>query len=209
MAPIRQPKSSDGGNDTGNKKVVWSYLDNADRAALKDTYAKLNGIRKSVPALFSNASEAVLSCKTSGSSWTAPFNMRLINGASELYCVINPAVSGEMSIEVPFSKAPSSYNLILSSYEVNPSLTGNKVTLPAGAFAIFGTADVSGIDDVIVEEPAVNTVLGGFGSITVLGDYSLLDVYTLTGRVVNRTEGLVPGIYVVRVDGQTFKVQVK
>lgn len=202
-------KSSDGGNDTGNKKVVWSYLDNADRAALKDTYAKLNGIRKSVPALFSNASEAVLSCKTSGSSWTAPFNMKLINGTSELYCVINPAVSGEMSIEVPFSKAPTSYNLILSSYEVNPSLTGNKVTLPAGAFAIFGTADVSGIDYVIVEEPTANTVLGGFGSITVLGDYSALDIYTLTGSAVNRTEGLIPGIYVVRVDGQTFKVQVK
>lgn len=202
-------KSSDGGNDTGNKTVVWNYLNDADRAALKETYAKLNGIRANSPELFSNSSEAVMNCKTTSSSWTSPFNIKLTNGASELYCVVNPAVSGESAIEVPFANSPSSYNLVLSSYGVTPSLSGNKVTLPAGAFAIFGTTDVSGIDNVIAGGASKVSVLGGVGEIVVMGDYETLEIYTLSGARMDRADNLQSGVYVVVADGTPVKVLVR
>lgn len=203
-------KNADGsGNDTGNKKVVWSYLDNEYRAALKDIYSKLNGIRANSPRLFSNSSSVVMNCKTTSSTWLPSFNIKLVDGASELYCVVNPAVAGDASIEVPFSKNASSYNLVLSSYGVTPSLTGNKVTLPAGAFAIFGTSDVSGIDDIITDGSDAVEVLGGEGMITVLGEYDTLEIYSISGALMNRTEGLTPGIYVAVVDGTPVKVQVR
>ncbi len=45
--------------------------------------------------------------------------------------------------------------------------------------------------------------------ITVLGEYNTIEIYTISGVHMNRTEGLLPGIYVAVVDGTPVKVQVK
>lgn len=204
-----QTTKNSSGNDTGNKKVVWSYLDNPDRAGLKETYSALNGIRKNSPALFSNLSTVSMNCTTSGNAWPSTFSIKLAEGNSELYCIANPEVNSEVTVDVPFNKPVSAYHVVLSSYDVTPALTGNRLTVPAGAFVIFGTSDVSSADDAVSDMVDNVTVLGGHGTITVLGDYESVSVYNLAGVRIDRTDGLAPGLYIVTVDGQTSKVFVK
>ena len=56
-------------------------------------------------------------------------------------------------------------------------------------------------------EPVV-FVTGGEGEIIIDGDYNAAEVYNIQGQRMASLE--VPtGVYVVRVDGETFKVAVK
>lgn len=66
----------------------------------------------------------------------------------------------------------------------------------------------SGIANVGAERAAAK-VYGLSGAIAIEGDYADVQVYTIGGQPVGRTEGLAAGIYVVRVDGAVSKVVVK
>lgn len=203
-----QTTKNSGGNDTGNKTVVWNYLDNPDRAALKDTYSTLIKLRSSYPQLFGDAATTVMNCNVTNNTWPSMFSIKLSNGSrSEICCVVNPAVSGTSAVTVPFSSAPSAYKLLASSTGVTPTLNGSSVSLPAGAFAVFGLADMSGIED--IADGGNVKVLGGHGTITVMGEYRTLNVSDMSGRMLNRTTSLAPGIYLVIVDGVTHKVIVR
>lgn len=198
-----------GENNTNPKKVIWSYLDNPDRAALHNTYAALNGIRNDNPGLFGNNATATMKCNSvSSSKWGSGFTISLSDGAKELYCVVNPEVTSEMKIAVPFKNDASAYHLVLASPSTTPSLSGSEVALAPGAFAIYGTLDISGLDNTIDDLTPAGTVKGGVGSITVEGDYDTLSVYTLTG-IMTGCDNLAPGIYIVTVDGTTHKVLVR
>lgn len=67
---------------------------------------------------------------------------------------------------------------------------------------------VSGIANVAAEKSTAKAY-GLRGAIAIEGDYADAKVYTIGGQLVGRTEGLAAGIYVVRVDGATYKVIVK
>lgn len=69
----------------------------------------------------------------------------------------------------------------------------------------FEYCDVNGVDDVVRADVHV---LGGQGCITIEGEYVSAKVYDLGGMRYPGTENLVPGIYIVDVDGMKFKAAV-
>lgn len=69
----------------------------------------------------------------------------------------------------------------------------------------FEYCDVNGVDDVVRADVHV---LGGQGCITIEGEYVSAKVYDLSGMRYPGTENLVPGIYIVDVDGMKFKAAV-
>lgn len=73
-----------------------------------------------------------------------------------------------------------------------------------------GAADdwQSGLGSVAADKAAVK-VYGAAGSIEIEGEYSNVQVFTISGQQVGRTTGLAAGIYVVCVDGAAHKVSVK
>lgn len=198
-----------GENNTDPKKVVWSYLDDPDRAGLYATYVHLNSLRNSYPTLFGNDASMTMKCNSQSSSkWGNGFTITVSDGSREMYCIVNPEVTAEMTVTVPFKNAADNYHLILASHATTPSLAGSDVTLAPGAFAIYGTLDISGIDGTVSDMSGNVTVKGGNGEIIVEGDYTDLRVYSLAGASAG-TSGLQPGIYIVIIDGEPYKVAVR
>jgi hypothetical protein len=188
--------------------VIWtSYLKSPNRVGLKDTYAELNGIRNANPTLFGNSATASLNCNSS--NWATGYTIALSNGNKELYLAVNPDPTASKPIEVPFAQSPSKYQQLACSYNTTPSLNDNIVTLQPGAFVIYATNNVSGIEDTVTDLTPAVKVSGGVGEIIIEGDYKNVEIYNISGQRINRTSGLQPGIYLITVDGKQFKVAVR
>ena len=200
-------KNSDGSNNTSPKKVVWNYLNDPDRAGLKQSYSELCAIRNGNPQMFKEGVTTVMSCDES--NWANGRTIKLSNGTDELYCIVNPNITGSKAIDVPFAKDAAQYHLLSASYGVEPSLSGKSVTLPAGAYAVYGTAGMTDIEEIIDDvTPQVN-VYGGIGEIIIEGDYRELDIFNISGQRIHGTSGLPATIYIVIVDGTSYKVVVR
>ncbi len=199
-----------GENNTNPKKVIWDYLKDPYREGLHETYARLNRLRNSHPSLFGDAASVTMKCNSASSSkWGNGFTISLTDGSKELYCVVNPETAAEKSIAIPFKNDAAGYHLLFASHSTNPVLNGSEVTLAPGAFAIYGTKEISaGIDGIVDDMTPAATVMGGTGEIIVEGDYDSMTVYTLTGAITSN-ENLVPGIYIVIIDGVSHKVVVR
>lgn len=202
-------KDANNGNDTSPKNVVWSYLDDPDRKALHDVYAGLCDLRTANPDLFGEQTEFTY---TSTSNMSSPRYLRVCNGSKEAVAFINPNVTGgAVSVSVPVSVlSASNSRVVCASQDFEPVLarSGNNavVEVPANSVAVFATNDVAAVDDVTVDGGDV-TVSAVNGSIVVNGPHNAVSVYTLDGRQVPSTD-LVPGLYIVSVDGRTHKVRI-
>lgn len=197
-------KDSNGGNNTSPKKVIWSYLDNEYRAGLAQSYRELCAIRTDNPALFRQGGKTTMMC--AATNWANGRSIVLADGASELYCVVNPNLTGELSVSVPMTKAASSYKVLSASYGVKPVIGNKSISIPAGAYAVVGTTDLSAVDNIIIPVDAAK-VYGTEGGIVVEDDYDTVEVYTIDGMQVG-VSGLRPGVYIVNVDGNVSKVLV-
>ncbi|MGM9821585.1 MAG: alpha-amylase family glycosyl hydrolase [Muribaculaceae bacterium] len=198
-------KSSDGGNNTGNKKVVWSYLDKAPNKALHQTYTDLLQFRGRNPELFRIDIDNQIALV----STTAGRYVKLVAGDKAAYLFVNPTTDGDLVINTGVDLTDTSrYRMVSVSDGVNPALTSANVTLPAGAYVLYATANTTGIDEVVPDgfKPFAVSVAGN--DIEVTGEYNSLNVYSMSGQAVGRT-ALAPGIYVVVVDGQPTKVAVR
>ncbi|MDE7154001.1 MAG: hypothetical protein K2O00_06110 [Muribaculaceae bacterium] len=196
-------KNADGSNNTSPKKVVWSYLNVAARKGLMDNYRELCAIRNGNREMFNEGTATTMNCGTN--NWTAGRTIILKNGNKELYCVVNPNTSTR-SIAVPFTNAGSDYQILSKSYGTTPTINGKNVVLQAGAYAVFGTKDLS--DNETISDDAAShsyTVSVVDHSIRVDGDYDTVQVYTLSGAATG-TENLPEGVYIVVVDGTAQKV---
>lgn len=202
-----QTTKNNSGNDTGNKTVIWNYLNDKFRAGLKDSYAELCAIRNANPQLFGDEN-ATTTMQCNVTNWSTGYIISIKNGNDELYCVANPATTGTASITVPITGADADYNLLSSSYDSTPTLSNGKVTLAAGAYAVFATKNISGIDRVDADKAPIHSVYGSNGTIYIDGEYETVAVYNLQGQLLNRTEGLNAGIYIVVVDGVPHKIAV-
>lgn len=87
-----------------------------------------------------------------------------------------------------------------------PSATG--VILPAGAYAVYGTADIAGVESPAVEAGNTVNIYGADGCIVIEGDTDDVSAYTLSGVQVPLS-GLDPGIYIVRAGDTVKKVFVR
>jgi hypothetical protein len=114
---------------------------------------------------------------------------------------------------VPVQKISASNNqLITAAYGFEPSLSVNgstaTISVPAHSFAVYASNAVAGVEDINADFAKSVNVYGSNGRIVIDGDYNTVEIFDLQGRVSNSLD--VPaGVYVVRVDGETFKVVVR
>jgi hypothetical protein len=202
-----QTTKNSSGNDTSAKTVIWSYLDNEYRAGLAQTYRELNAIRRANPQLFTSSTTVTMNCATT--NWSTGYTIKLVNGSSELFLAVNPATSGSGRVNAALSYAESEYQLLSCSYGVTPTMANKRITLPAGAYAIYATKDLSSsIEEIAADDSAVR-VYSVAGGIAVDGQYRVANVFTPDGRNVGRLDNLSDGLYIVVVDGRAFKVAVR
>lgn len=198
-------KNTDGSNNTAPKTVIWNALNNALRKGLRDTYADLNAIRAAHPTLFKEETATAVNL----SAWTSR-TLCLSDGTKELYLLVNPAVSG--AVLVPFPTNPktgakvdlstSRYELVAKSYNSEPVISANGVSIPAGAFAVYGASLESGIDDIFQDsqsgiKPEI-TVENGY--ISVLTPHTNVSIHNLNGISLPADTQLPAGLYIVTVD---------
>ena len=104
---------------------------------------------------------------------------------------------------------PGFKRILFRCFETEPTFNASAktITLEAGCFAVIGTANIAGIEDTVADNANV-IVRGEVGRIVIEGEYENAEVYSVSGMLHGTLE--VPaGIYIVRVDGQAFKVVVK
>ncbi len=200
-----QTTKNSSGNDTSPKTVVWSYLDDANHAGLKDCYAELCAIRSKYYQMFDKDVTTSISCNSA--NWNSGYVIALTKGADQILLAVNPAVSGVKSVTLPIKSDSSQYELLSSSYGLSaPSLASDgAVSLNPGAYCVFGTKGMSKIEKVENDQLGV---YGDLGRIIIDGEYVTASVFSIDG-VRLQTEGLAPGIYIVVVDGNSYKVVVK
>lgn len=192
---------------------MWDYFNNSARAGLYENYRQLCNLRLKNPEMFNGTATYTINGFTN--SVSAPRWIRLNYGDKEIIGVFNTAISGsDVTVSVPVQKlSDSNHQLITAGYQTNPTLSGNggniSVKVPANSFAVFATKSVAGVEDVI-SDIAGNGVMvyGAEGRIVIEGEYNNAEVYNIQGRLMGSTE-VAPGIYIVRVDGNTYKVSVR
>lgn len=210
-----QTTKNSSGNDTSPKRVIWSYLENSDRAALCETYKALGWLRKGNPHMFNG--EATFSyVNIDQNNIATGRTMRLKNGDSEIIAFINPKVTGATPLNITSQSSSlkaSNSQLICASPGYTPALTdtadGVACRVPANGYAVYATADLAGIDDIVADNPGnAPAVIGGNGEIIIVGEYSHATVYNISGAVMPSLK-VAPGLYIVNVDGNAAKVLVR
>ena len=196
-------KNADNSNNTSPKKVVWNYLNNPNRKGLMDNYKELCYIRNYNADLFRKGTTTTMACGES--NWSSGRVISLKNGASELYCVVNPNTTATRSIAVPFTAQGSDYRILSKSYGTTPRVNGRNVVLQGGAYAVFGTNNLNDNAPVLDDTESLPTVAVRDHNIVVEGDYDTLQVYNLSGTSTP-AENVPAGVYIVVVDGKAQKV---
>ena len=194
-------KDSNGGNNTNNKLVIWSYLDEPNRHGLMENYQQLNHFRTHNPQLFQQSANMSIGLASTGS-------MRQItstNGSQQMVLLVNPSVSSPFNYVVDNVSNMAVYS---KSYNCDPVISGNVVTVQPGAYVLFGTTNLVGVDKVASDADFLH-VFGVEGAIRVIGSDSTPEVYTLSGVRCASSDNLTPGLYIVRIDGRSFKVTVR
>jgi len=203
----KQSTKKNGTNNTDAKIVVWSYLKNETHKGLHDTYADLCGIRSKYAYMFDKET----SCRLDLNSDKARY-ISLASGTSELYLVVNPAVTGTTDVKPYHAKNGepvdlTGYELLAASYNTIPSVSANGVNLPGGTFAVYGKDLKSGISNIMADTsestPAIDVING---VITPRGDYGSFAIHSLSGMSLPTKSPLTPGIYIAIIDGHAIKV---
>ena len=196
-------KNADGSNNTAPKKVVWNYLNTPNRKGLMENYRELCYIRNYNRELFNQGTSTTINCGES--NWNNGRTIVLKNGDKELYLVVNPSTSTR-SVAVPFTNQGSDYQILSKSYGTTPTINGKNVVLQSGAYAVFGTKNLSNSEILMADNNASDHVVKVVDHcIRVDGDYENLQVFTLSGAATG-TDNLPDGVYVVVIDGKAQKV---
>jgi 1,4-alpha-glucan branching enzyme len=205
-----QTTKNSSGNDTSPKTVIWDRLNDEEYAGLMQTYQALCNMRKDNAEVF--AQDAEFSAVGIGGAMTSNRILRATNGNKELMLFINPNTGGTNKAVSGTSTVLNANNcqLICATPGVTPTLSGTgtsvSVSLPAHSFAIFGTANIAGVDNITVDSRAQVSVSNG--EIVISGDYNKAEVYNLAGAK-QASLRVAPGLYIVNVDGHATKVIVK
>ena len=199
------------GNNVDPKKVIWSYLNDANRKGLSDNYSQLNWFRRANPDLFSQSATFNNYCDVN--SWDGGRTIYASNGNKEMILVVNPLVPTTQKVFTVNFKSSSinDYQIISYSSGISkPSFapSSGKVSLPGNSYVLIANKNCAGIEEIEADNSKENvTVVGENGKITILGEYKKAEVYSLSGQRLSMN---VPaGIYIVVVDGKATKVLVR
>lgn len=204
------------GGRTDPKKVLWSYLDDADRVGLLEAYKALCHLRKDNPDLFGSTS-VTPTINGFADNATSTRSIRLTSGDKEVVLLVNPntASSGSTGISVTTTKINANNYQVIAKSKGFDNLTvsgaGNSinVTVPNNSFCVLASKAVAGVDEVIADEVASSAkVYGGNGEIIVSGEYNNVEVYNMSGMRMPSLK-VASGLYIVNVDGNVTKVAVR
>ncbi len=209
----KQNNKTSYGNNTDPKNVNWSNLEKDSYGGLYKNYSALASLRTDNPDLFGEG--VVYSTTGMDGSESSPRVISVRNGKKEVIAFINSAYKGDavtISAKAEYLSASNS-QLITTSTGTTPVLTGSGtvyVSLEPNSMAVFATADVAGVEEIIPDADApACAVYGAQGEIIIVGEYNQAQAYTLDGRQTADLTNLAAGIYIVRVDNTSFKVAVK
>ena len=139
-------KNTDGSNNTNPKLVVWNNLNNANNAGLCQTYRDLLALRDANPELFGNESSATILLN----GWAEGRSILLSYADKKLLLAVNPLVDKSIDIFIPSEAGDaSSLRLLAASQNTSPVIANGSIALEPGAFAIYGSEDVSSAIDEI------------------------------------------------------------
>ncbi len=213
MGNAQNTKNSNGGNNTDPKIVNWSLLNDPDNLALFYNYRNLISIRLNNPELFSPEADYTISA--AASNWAQGRMITSKAGNKELYALINPNVSGELTMSVPFSSSDNNaYEIIVKSNGTEPDFNAaNKTaTVPANSMVVIANKNVTGIETVSIEAAGPKIFTSG-NRIIVEGYDGNVSVWNISGlRIANcnndeiKNIALPGGIYIVKAGEMTTKV---
>lgn len=222
MGNAQSTKDSNGGNNTGNKLVNWSLLDNPWNGGLKNKYAELIAIRLDNPDLFGEEADYSLNFSNTVTPPKVPTNLlyaKSFYGDKEIHVLINAAVAKDVTqTGVAFrSENPDDY-YIMSSWGASAPVidyAAKTVTLPANGYVVIANKKVtSGVDEIAGDEADSFGVYSLSGMLNVVNAKGAVEVYNLSGAKVAGANGdasfsLPAGIYLVRNAGKTVKAIVE
>lgn len=213
MGNAESTKDNNGGNNTSPKVVNWSLLNDPVNGALVEAYAKLIGLRLEQKELFAEDANYSLNFN----NWTAR-TVKSVAGNKELYVVINPSYSKEVTTDVEFNqKNDAAYKIYLQADGTQSTFSAaeGKVTVPANGFVVITTADipVSGIEE--IGEAAKDFVVSGAnGMLNVYNVSAPVEVWNAAGVKVaaaaaDFTMEVPTGVFFVRSGARTVKALVR
>ncbi len=218
MGNAQNTKTSTGGNNTDPKIVNWSLLDKPDNKALFESYQQLISLRLANKELFTSEAGIDFTMQCNISNWAKGRIITARNENKELYCAINPNVTGSIDVTIPFrTKDNSAYEIYSQSHECSGSFdaTAGIITVPANCYVVVCSKDVSGVENIVSDPDSTISVTSGYGTLTIRNASSQTSILDITGRNVaisdesDFTISLPSGIYLVKSGKNTSKVLVK
>jgi len=214
LGNAQNTKDAEENNNTDPKIVNWNLLNDPNHKGLFESYQQLISLRLGNKDLFTPAQGMDFAMLCNETNWSNGRTITARTADKELYCAINPNVTGSLSIRVPFRNSNNSaYGIYSQSYGCEGSFDAGAgtITVPANCYVVVCSNNVSA-----VEEPGIDTadsvsVISGKGSLTVSGASGPVEIYDLSGRCVLRTGSdtvtvtLPAGIYIVRSGFHTSK----
>lgn len=201
------------GNNVDPKKVIWNYLSDSNRNGLNKNYSELNWFRRLNPELFSQSATFNNYCDYN--SWDGGRTIYASSGNKEMILVVNPLVPTTQKVfdNIQFKSSNiNDYQIISYSSGINkPSFapSSKKVSLPGNSYVLIANMNCAGVEEIEADNSRQNvTVVGGNGTISIIGEYRHAEVYSLSGQRLTMNN-IPAGIYIVVVDGKATKVLVR
>ena len=208
-----QTTKNSSGNDTGAKRVIWNYLNDEHRRGLHDNYRELCRLRLDNAPLFEENNVATM--MMAANNWANTCRvLRLADGTKELILVCNPTPSGSAmrAVNVAFGSTNNAdYTIASRSYGTTPTFDASKGTVSVAphSYVVITNNAVAGTESVENDMATDRIkVYGTSGKIMIEGDYVQAEIYSVSGQK-QPSLTVDPGVYIVNVDGNTYKVIVR
>lgn len=192
----------------------WDQFENENRKALFENYQALCYLRLKNPELFDGTASYVTG--TFSNTLNSARWIKISKGEKEVLAVINPQITrGKATVRITGIQklSANNYHIVTKAHQSEPTITfangSATAVVPGNSFVVIATNSVASTEDVSADMTATSVnVYGANGEIIIEGDYETAEVYDLQGRMSTSLQ--VPaGVYVVRVDGNAYKVAVK
>ncbi|MCH5242737.1 MAG: hypothetical protein J1F67_10020 [Muribaculaceae bacterium] len=218
MGNAQNTKNNDGGNNTDPKIVNWSLLENPYHKGLYDNYCQLIEVRLNNPEMFTKDVNFSINCNSS--NWNNGRFLSSVNGDLELYTLVNPNTTGNLTMNVNFQKSNNDdYVILTKSYQSEPSFDAStkNVVVPANCYVVIGSASLSpaGVESIISDGMEKTLAAhGGYGEVVVDYAEGTAAIFSLDGKVIGNLSGAgsfpaSSGLYIVKCGKDSVKVLVK
>ncbi len=218
MGNAQNTKDANGGNNTDPKIVNWNLLNDPDHKGLFESYQQLIALRLGNKELFTPARGVDFSMQCNVSNWASGRTLTARTSDMELYCAINPNITGSLNIPVTFRTADdNAYEIYSQSHGCQGSFsaTAGTITVPANCYVVVCSRNVSGVEEIENVITDSMSVSAGRGFISVDGATSPVEILDLSGRMIAREESvsfsvsLPSGIYIVKSGAKASKHMVR